>query len=439
MSALKKVFWIALVVKLVLTATLPLTSDEAYYWVWSRHLQLSYYDHPPFVAWLFWLGDATRFFPGSVRWPGVVLGHATLGIWLRLLEPYLDSRQRLYWLGLALLSPLVGGSSLIVTPDLPLLFFYGLSLALFFVWRRSPNIPMSFAFGVALGLGFSSKYVMVLFGLSLVVVGIYSREVRRALLRRSPWLALGLIAATTPVWLWNYANHFASLKFQAAHGLGQTRWNPEWTLEYLASQVGLLFPPVLYWALRRSPRLPREFAVFAWTPLVFFLLATFRGRAEANWPIVAYPSAFALAAAWIPRNRIGLRSTLSLWAVALVAITACAFNQPNFTTKTKIQEFRQFEPLEKAIAGGFAPLYARSYQMAAKLHFETGRPVYKLAGMTRTDFYDYLPESTPAEKVYYVAVEKGDELPRVYTERGHKVAEAIPVNDQFEIWRVESP
>src|SRR5215470_6780369 len=28
----------------------PLIYDEAYYWMWSRHLAASYYDHPPMVA-----------------------------------------------------------------------------------------------------------------------------------------------------------------------------------------------------------------------------------------------------------------------------------------------------------------------------------------------------------------------------------------------------
>src|SRR5215213_10135897 len=34
-----------------LAARLNLSFDEAYYWLWSQHLQLSYYDHPPLVAW----------------------------------------------------------------------------------------------------------------------------------------------------------------------------------------------------------------------------------------------------------------------------------------------------------------------------------------------------------------------------------------------------
>lgn len=129
MNQIKKLFWISLAVKLLLAALLPLTNDEAYYWVWSQHLQLSYDDHPPFVAWLFWIGDHLPQIGTSVRWPGVLLAHGTLFVWLKILEPFLDVNQRREWMWLALLSPLMGGSAILVTPDLPLMFFYALSLA----------------------------------------------------------------------------------------------------------------------------------------------------------------------------------------------------------------------------------------------------------------------------------------------------------------------
>src|SRR5271155_3108670 len=38
------------VLRLAAAAWTPLTFDEAYYWTWSKHLALGYYDHPPMVA-----------------------------------------------------------------------------------------------------------------------------------------------------------------------------------------------------------------------------------------------------------------------------------------------------------------------------------------------------------------------------------------------------
>src|SRR5215475_4448646 len=39
-----------LVLRLLAAAWTPLTFDEAYYWLWSKHLAGGYYDHPPMVA-----------------------------------------------------------------------------------------------------------------------------------------------------------------------------------------------------------------------------------------------------------------------------------------------------------------------------------------------------------------------------------------------------
>ena len=38
------------VLRLGAAAWTPLTFDEAYYWMWSKHLAGGYYDHPPGVA-----------------------------------------------------------------------------------------------------------------------------------------------------------------------------------------------------------------------------------------------------------------------------------------------------------------------------------------------------------------------------------------------------
>src|SRR5438132_12834894 len=38
--------------RLVAAAWTPLTFDEAYYWMWSKHLAGGYYDHPPMVAYV---------------------------------------------------------------------------------------------------------------------------------------------------------------------------------------------------------------------------------------------------------------------------------------------------------------------------------------------------------------------------------------------------
>ena len=51
------------VLRLVAAAWTPLTFDEAYYWMWSKHLAGGYYDHPPGVAVVIRLGTLIAGFP----------------------------------------------------------------------------------------------------------------------------------------------------------------------------------------------------------------------------------------------------------------------------------------------------------------------------------------------------------------------------------------
>ena len=63
-----------LILRAVMAVLLPLSADEAYYWLWSKHLAAGYFDHPPMIAWLIragtlLLGDTAA----GVRLMGVLL------------------------------------------------------------------------------------------------------------------------------------------------------------------------------------------------------------------------------------------------------------------------------------------------------------------------------------------------------------------------------
>ena len=47
-----------LAIKLVYVFRVGPIFDEAYYWLWGQHPGLSYFDHPPFHAWLLGISDA---------------------------------------------------------------------------------------------------------------------------------------------------------------------------------------------------------------------------------------------------------------------------------------------------------------------------------------------------------------------------------------------
>ncbi len=40
------------ILRLLIGSLFPITADESYYWLWSKHLDLSFVDHPPLVAFI---------------------------------------------------------------------------------------------------------------------------------------------------------------------------------------------------------------------------------------------------------------------------------------------------------------------------------------------------------------------------------------------------
>src|SRR4030095_17267514 len=65
--------------RLIAAAFTPIAFDEAYYWMWSKHLAGGYYDHPPGVAVVIRLGTLIA---GDTEF-GVRLGSILVGLPMR--------------------------------------------------------------------------------------------------------------------------------------------------------------------------------------------------------------------------------------------------------------------------------------------------------------------------------------------------------------------
>lgn len=427
-----KIWWTALAAKLLLTAWLPLSPDEAYYLVWAKHLQLSYFDHPPMVAWLMWLG--AKITPFALRWPAVIVGHVGLIFWSKTFAKWLSKEQQVWWLSLALLMPLVGPGSLIVTPDLPLLATWGLSLFATQRFIAQPNWSRAILLGIALGLTGLSKYHAALLPPIILFWWCENRKFREILQWIIP-VTITALLVLLPVIVWNYQHDWISFKFQIAHGLGRP-WKPSWTSDYFLAQIGLLFPIILWaaWSSRREKTLLFA-AVF---PLIFFALTSFRGYVEANWPIPSHPVVLAMAVLSLPRFSKLLKFTGGLWAalIGLILVLLAMPQWPNQLKKTKLFELREYEQLALA-SQNYSPLYARSYQMASWLSYRRSEPIYKLRGMNRRDFYDSLEQSQPTGSSFYLIIRTNDQVPSEY--KLWVSEKMMTLEPDFEIWRLVQP
>lgn len=430
-----RIWWISLFLKAILAGLLPLAADEAYYWFWSHRLQWSYFDHPPGVALLMWLGRPFEDWASFVRIPGVVLGHATLLIWWRLLRDRLDETELKAWTALSLLTPFIGFGSIVITPDLPVLFFWALSLLCFErVLARKTAIWYA-ALGLSLGLGFSSKYHIVLLVPVFLLHLTLDRRWRSVKPTLVPVTVLTGLIGSFPVLYWNAVNDWQSFRFQLNHGLGRETWNPEWTLTYIAGQV-LLFGPPLIPALIRGVRRP-GWSLFAWNALFvwgFFLYSSFRAVVEANWPIVAFPAAIALTAA-------GLKSlkpvvwTCAFWTLAAI-LAGSHWVSPWFPFRpANLEETRQYRSLA-ALTEKYSPLFANTYQMASILSFESKKQILKLNDMSRYDFYDRIPESTPSSGSFFLIKRQGQNLPKWLEDSQYEIETMETPQPDFEVLRI---
>jgi hypothetical protein len=293
--------------RLAAAAWTPLTFDEAYYWMWSKHLAGGYYDHPPGVALVIRLGT-------------MLAGDTELGVRLVSILLALPMSWALYRAA----SILFGGirvaataaillnvtlmaavGTLIVTPDSPLLV--AASFVLFFLAKvlETGCGAWWLAVGAAVGAALLSKYTSLFFGPAILIWLVAVPKLRRWLI--SPWPYLGGLVSLlifSPVILWNADHQWVSFIKQ----IGRARiedFRPAFIGELIPTQIAFATPLVfilgamgLYALARKAGALAARALINAtfWTIVVYFIWHSLHARVEANWFAPVYP-AFAIAAA----------------------------------------------------------------------------------------------------------------------------------------------
>jgi 4-amino-4-deoxy-L-arabinose transferase-like glycosyltransferase len=253
------ILWLGFILHLWLAAYFPLSNDEAYYWDWGQQLQMSYYDHPPGIAWITAL---------NAKWGGGLLAvrllvpflHTLAAFFLLLCfrEVHPDWRPRDFMLlsAAAMLWPGFALLGVFALPDAGLYPFITAALWLTLRYRRRDQLDaqQGVHLGLVLGLAGLFKYhaIPIGLGLSLSLLGLRRREFRREL---SFWgsMVTATVLMTTPVWVWNMQHDWVSIRYQAEHGLGDLQWNP---ISGLRTLLGffIFLTPGFAWLLLRSLR-----------------------------------------------------------------------------------------------------------------------------------------------------------------------------------------
>ena len=210
---------------------LPAGFDEVYYYLYSRHLSWSYFDHPAMVAvttgvgW--WL--TTFITPLTIRLGALGLYTLSLVLLYLTAERLFDRQTGILTIAIACISPLIWLTfGVLTSPDNGLIYFWTLSLLIatyeFMPAQWSALAPAPalnyrptcriVLLGLTLGLTCLSKYHGFILGLGLV--GFCATRARTRSALWSPWTALSLMVfciTLIPLWLWNSQNDWISFRF----------------------------------------------------------------------------------------------------------------------------------------------------------------------------------------------------------------------------------
>ncbi|WP_457747757.1 ArnT family glycosyltransferase [Sulfurimonas sp.] len=229
-------------------AFIPLHGDEAYYWMWSKHLQSGYYDHPPMIAYLIYFTNFISDAEWSVRLVNV-FSFSVASLYIFKLTTEISNEKTALNAVIIFFSVLVVQAGYIITtPDSPLIMFWTLSL--YYTYRAifHDKLKDYLLSGLMLGFAMLSKYSAILLVISILLYIIIKR--RDILLNYKIYIAMVLaLIVILPMLYWNYKNDWISFLFQLNHGATESfKIKIGKMLEFFGGQFGV-FSPVFAWVL----------------------------------------------------------------------------------------------------------------------------------------------------------------------------------------------
>lgn len=341
--------------RLIYAGQSELTPDEAYYFMWSERMDVSFYSKGPGVASTIWLG--THLFGANefgVRFFSPLLSLGTSLLMFSFARRLYNEQVGL-WTTLTInLVPLFNAGSLLMTIDPLSIFFW--AGALYTCWLAlesgdalrghdsagSGQVHLAWwaATGALIGLGFLCKYTNAMQLLSIVLLLAITRRYRRELIRPGFWTMLAaFVPFTLPPIIWNARNDWITL----AHLTARAGWQdaddcapgePQPLVDFgefftfVGSHLGIYSPLIFVgivlaviwaWPQARDHFKQRFLLAFGLPLWAMYLVIALKKAGEGNWTAPAMISLAILAVAmW---HEAALRSRWKRqFAVAALAL-----------------------------------------------------------------------------------------------------------------------
>ena len=302
------------IVRMIYVNFVPLVPQEAYYWKYAKNLALSYFDHPPMaaytIAFFTWIGGNSVFF--------IRLGSIVFSTGFMILLYVITSRmfKNSSWALLVVIiincSVLFSIGATIITPDVPLLFFWTLIIYFLIKLKESQHWKWWYFAGISLGLALLSKYSAILIVPGIFMYLLLLKRQKQWLLSIHPYLAIILaFIVFLPVLLWNYQHDWASFMFQSSRRFSEMhRMRFDFFFQLIGSQLGMLTPYIfflvisgwIYIGKRSFKERDDNFSLLFWISLpvyLIFTLSSFRSLVKMNWLAPAYITSIIAGVVWI--------------------------------------------------------------------------------------------------------------------------------------------
>ena len=319
------------VLRLLISLFMGLMPQDAYYYLYSEHLALSYFDHPPMVAYMLKLSSSI--FGQSVltvKLTDFVISLLSFFSFYYLATFFLSKRRALYaaiFYGSTLLLTII---SINTTPDVPLIFFWTLALIVIYKAIFQNKLYFWALSGILMGLAFDSKYTGLFLLMGLFLFLLMSKNHRHLLFSKQIFVTIFLFLITVaPIIYWNYDNDWISFAFQTTERVadeGRFALQPVLFLGTLGTQLGLLIPVlfcgmvfIFYKLARKAIKKrslfddPTNFLLAFSVPIIgFFFAISPLTWVKLNWMMPGYVAAIILASRYLGKKMLFSQVVISL-------------------------------------------------------------------------------------------------------------------------------
>ena len=316
-----------------------LIQEEAYYWNYAQHMATGYLDHPPMVALLIKMG--TYLFGNNEF--GVRIG--AFGCWFmtaffmyRLTQQLFDKKTALLMLLFLATLPIFFGTGVVITPDAPLIACWAGVLYFLYHALVKRQAQSWYTAGAMLGIGFASKYTIVLLGPAIIAYLLIDKNSRQWFIKPQPYIAVLLaLLVASPVFFWNYQHEWASFLFQSQHRLQDS---PTFATPSLLLYIVILLSPIGFISALHSlkpektvlkpvtksmedgSKRDRLFCILMTiTPLAIVLIFSLNKEVKLNWTGPIWLSILPLMAHTLIYNKNRSQKIITrLWPSTIVAL-----------------------------------------------------------------------------------------------------------------------